>query len=266
MKESLMRELPVAAAVRHALRSAFDHLNMSLYISAPWLAILAVVDFFAVAMSNTAKAAPGADNGVAVLVVAGAMALTLIAGSSIAVNWHRFILLDEVPKSSERLRVDRVVWRYFGNTVLIIALAMLAAIPASIVLTLIGGVMGLSQAAATTLVGFAMLAAVMPMIYRWSLKLPAIAIGRDDYDLKQAWNDSRGNHIRLMVIGLGFIAVVLSLGLLIGGLVDALRNVFGIGATFIEVVLQVGMNWIGTIVAATLLTSFYGFFVEKRAF
>jgi len=35
------------------------------------------------------------------------------------VNWHRYILLDEVPHGMERLRLDATVWRYVGNILLI---------------------------------------------------------------------------------------------------------------------------------------------------
>ena len=39
--------------------------------------------------------------------------LTAIIFSSIAVNWHRFILRNEVAEGSQRLRLDGLVWHYF---------------------------------------------------------------------------------------------------------------------------------------------------------
>ena len=41
-------------------------------------------------------------------------AFSLVIFSSIAVNWHRYILLDEITASEKIFRLDRPVWNYAG--------------------------------------------------------------------------------------------------------------------------------------------------------
>lgn len=261
-----MRILPVSAAVNHAVRSAYDNLAMSFHLCWPWLVVLGGLDVALIWLSGAGTAVPQQANGEVALAIYFSIVLTLFAGSSIAVNWHRFILKDEVPQGLARLRADAVVWRYFGNTVLIVLLAMLTILPGIMALSLLGAVIGLTVNAAGVAIAVVMMAAIMPLIYRWSLKLPAIALERNDYGLKQAWLDSQGNHSRLMIIGVGYLIAMLALGLLAQTVGSLLQGAVGSAAIVIEIFLRLAMNWLGTILAATVLTSLYGFFVEKRSF
>jgi hypothetical protein len=108
---------------------------------------------------------------------------------------------------------------------------------------------------------------IMPIIYRLSIKLPAIALERRDFKLGDAWTVSAGNWWQ--IVGVGVVATLLSwiVGLLMA-LVSKLLNVT-LGDTvglWIDIALQTGVNWVVTIMGITLLTSLYGYFVEKREF
>ena len=51
-------------------------------------------------------------------------AFSLVIFSSIAVNWHRYILLDEITASEKIFRLDRPVWNYAGRTLLIMLITL----------------------------------------------------------------------------------------------------------------------------------------------
>ena len=101
---------------------------------------------------------------------------------------------------------------------------------------------------------------------RLSVKLPAIALGRRDFLLKDAWSVTQANILPLFFIALfqivfffGFVLFMLLLQYTIGTASPALWDVVG-------TVLQMAVNWIFTIFGITILTSLYGFFVENRDF
>src|SRR6476646_3834517 len=99
---------------------------MAFHMAWPWYAIVVPVSlaFYLLLAAMTGgkpESSPALDFLVTFIVGATAM----LAAASIAVNWHRFILRDEVLRGTEVLRLDEVVWRYFGN-MLIIMMAVLA--------------------------------------------------------------------------------------------------------------------------------------------
>ena len=136
-------------------------------------------------------------------------AVWFVAICSMAVNWHRFLLRDDIPEGWENLRLDGKVWRYAGNSLLISLIAGLIFLAFFIVIVIAGLVMRALHGAAPgdpqawslafvllMLVSFAVSLLPLIFMFRLSIKLPAIAVG-DDYGLGDAWRDSRGNNIRL---------------------------------------------------------------------
>ena len=60
-------------------------------------------------------------------------AFSLVIFSSIAVNWHRYILLDEVTASEKIFRLDRPVWSYAGRTLLIMLVTLVPVVIFSLI-------------------------------------------------------------------------------------------------------------------------------------
>jgi len=267
-----MRQLQVFATVNHVIRSTLHNIGFAFHVSWPWMLVLLPINLAVnlYAVNATLLGTPVTDPKL----IAGAIALflaTTVAFASIAVSWHRYILRDEIPEGWARLRLDGIVWRYIGNTYLIMLIIWLAAI-------VIGGglfggaaLLGVAggEAASKGLWFLAVIVAVglavysIPVVFRLMIKLPAVALGRRDYRIADAWKDSAGNNWRI----LGFALIIGVLLALLGGLSSLLAlglSELGFAGISVSLIVQVAVNWIGTIMGVTMLTSLYGVFHEGR--
>jgi hypothetical protein len=270
-----MRKLPVFKALGHAFRSTTDNIGFAFHISWPWVLILLP---FNVA-TNLYMVLNGLETGgepnpemlgkfFAVFIPLGLA--SIVAYSSIAVNWHRYVLLDEIAQGWQRLRIDSLTWRYIGNFILIFLVLLACGIPVGAVLGLVSYLLNtlwgeelllvLLIPATVALYAFAFIAA-----YRLMVKLPAVALGRTDFSLGDAWRATKGNSLRLLGL---LILFVLCLLLLAAGMfvITYLFGLIGTVGLSLAVAIQVMVNWVATILGVTLLTSLYGFFVEGREF
>jgi hypothetical protein len=266
-----MRKLPVFGVLGHAMRSVANNFRFAWYISWPWLAVMAplgiAVESLMPAIDPQATdAAALARNAQAFLGYLALGVLSMFVFSSIAVSWHRYILKDVVPHGWARLRIDGVVWRYFGNTLLIFVLVVAASAPLVIVLSLLSVPLGLGVEAAGGLTMAVAGLFAIPLFYRLMLKLPAIAIENSGFTMKMALEKSVGASLQLCIAGAIVIASTLLMGLLLGGFASLLGAGKGGLGYFVATMLQQFVSWIVTIFTVTYLTSLYGFFVEGRDF
>lgn len=261
-----MRYLPVIAAFGHVLRSTVHNLRFAWHVSWPWMVVILPVNVIASVYGAVLDPAAEEPSGPALALTLIVGLLTMFAFSSIAVSWHRYILLDEVPRGMARLRADNAVWRYFGNTILILLIVMAVFIPVILVLSFLTWSLG----TAGLLIGLpAYLGALVFGIgafYRLSVKLPAIALERRDFTMKDAWSATDGNVWQLFGLAALFFITVVSMALLLAGLAWLLALTGLSTAMLFVLALQIMFNWVVTIMGVTLLTSLYGYFVEKRDF
>ena len=264
-----MRKLPVTGALNHAFRSTRDNAAFAFHISWPWMLVL--LPFNVGGNLYLILNGLGASQEVeprALAVMVPLFAVSIIAYASIAVNWHRYVLLDEVASGWQRLRIDSLMWRYIGNGFLI-GIILAGAFAAGLGIALIGMVFGaVVGKAATVIVVPAMLALyamVLVAAYRLSVKLPAIALGRHDFSLQDAWAATAENFWQLLALIVLFVACVFiaALGTF---LVSYSFGTLGTVGLSVALAIQVLVNWVATILGVTLLTSLYGFFVEGRNF
>jgi hypothetical protein len=117
--------------------------------------------------------------------------LPLIAGVSIAVAWHRRIILGEQPGLSGSNILAGELWRYIGVGILIMLVTTLP-----LVFILVLAVVLASQSIAA-LVGLLLCLAAIAVVLRLSLILPARAIGDVGLTIREAWHRTRGNTWRL---------------------------------------------------------------------
>jgi hypothetical protein len=123
---------------------------------------------------------------------------TLFAGVSIAVAWHRRLLLNEPPGFSGSNIGTPSLWRYVGVGLvicLIIALPALA-IMAPMYLMLPRGVANTPNVAFFVAIPFLYIFGFV-MLLRLSLLLPARAIDDISLTFQDVWNRTRGNTWRL---------------------------------------------------------------------
>ncbi|HEY5363163.1 MAG TPA: hypothetical protein VIJ49_03085 [Aestuariivirga sp.] len=269
-----MQKIPVFKTFGNMVDSIIENLGAAFSMSWPWLLVLfpirAAGDLFLL-WSGVSKLKPTTGDVTQVYSVGFVTAvLTAIIFSSIAVNWHRFILRNEVAEGSQRLRLDGLVWRYF-LFVIVIALIMFVVIFGGVFgVTLVSAVLYYASNALGILigvfVGLPLALLLFGMWARWSVKLVAIAMGNIDYTLSDAWRDTKGNTWRLTGLEFLFGCVLLLIGTVNAGteLVAAFANSSLVAALAAGVTVLVG--WFSTLMGITMLTSIYAFFVEKKQF
>jgi hypothetical protein len=99
-----------------------------------------------------------------------------------------------------------------------------------------------------------------------SIKLPAVALGRNDFGFRDALNVTQGNFWQLMgvflingliALGCAFVLVTVSSAVMAANF--TLGAMLGLGLSMV-------FNVFYTLFSISVLSSLYGFFVEKREF
>lgn len=262
----MARPLSAGKCIQHALSSVRNNIAYAFRISWPWYAVFVpVVVVLSALLGYATGGNPEASPGFAFLINLVIALITMLAFASIAVNWHRYILLDEVPQGSDIFRLDDKTWRYFGNLFLISLILVLAGIAVGLPVGLIGGLLGANDAV-IILVIIAVIPVIGVLALRLGVKLPAIALGRDDFRMRDAWSVTKDNNLPVFLIFLFEIIVALGAGVALGLLAYAASAVSAMLGVVLAFALQLLVNWIFTIFSITVLTSLYGFFIENRDF
>ena len=265
-----MRKLPVTRALGHAIRSTADNISFAFHISWPWMLLLLPLNV-AVNLYLVFNGVQDPKNLTAqsfLLIVPLAIA-SIVAYCSMAVNWHRYVLLDEVAEGWQRLRVDSLMWRYIGNAILIGLILIAGGIVAALIFSLVGWGLSAVVGEASLIVivpgVFALYAYAIVSAYRLAVKLPSVALERNDFYMRDAWRVTDGNFWQILGLVLLFFICVLLVGLAML-LVTYLFGQLGTLGLSVSLAIQVTVNWVATILGVALLTSLYGFFVEGREF
>jgi len=247
-----MRKLSPTKAITHALNSVWTYREVALRIALPWLPVLLLTSLLELYFAPP-DVTPGEIPGVTPIQIATVL-VSLIVTSSLAVSWQRFILRDEV---SRGLRLDANVLYYALFSFLLV---MLAVIPTAVLLTM---AILVPAVAVLAVPAFVLIAGV---ITRLSVRFPAIALGDRTFSFRDAWAASAGNMWQCIAVFL------LSWAITLGGLFvlilmgSALAQVSGtLGQLFTAIGLIV-MQLFYAILNASVFTSLYGFFVERREF
>ncbi|MBL8894689.1 MAG: hypothetical protein JNJ53_08810 [Rhizobiales bacterium] len=256
-----MRQLPVLAALNHALQSVWLNRMVALRMSWIWYIIVAIVLAFGGQISATIRAENPQSPGTGFFLIEfGTLLFVLLVNSSFAVHWHRYILLDEVPGMFDTFRLDGRVWRYFGNSLLIMLALIIPSIALALPFVFIAAVFSPQLATLGSVIG--VLIVVSIGFLRLGLKLPAIALGAIDYRFTDAWRASAGNSFRIAAVFL----ITMAVALVAASIITALSLSGSFLGVVLGFILQLVVNWFLTFFAITLLTSLYGFFVQNRDF
>jgi len=247
-----MRKLSPTKAISHALNSVWNYRQVAARIALPWLPLLLLCSIAEVYFAPP-EAAPGEIPSIPPIQIATFL-VSLIATSSMAVSWQRFILRDEV---SRGLRIDGNVLRYAGfNFLLLIA----TIIPSVLLLAL---ALVESSAAVLALPAVVLIGGI---VTRLSIRFPAISLGNHAFTFRDAWRASAGNFWQCL--GVFALSWALTLGglfiLILGG--SALSQVNGALGDLAVTVAVIVMQLFYAIFNASIFTSLYGFFVERREF
>jgi len=189
-------KLPLRATIRLAYQSFFTHFGDLLRISWVWIVICALLSttsswlktFSTTSMLRSDTMRPAPIHAWAIDIAL--LVAFIIAGFSIAVAWHRVLILHEAPQPSGSNIATARVWRYAGMTLLIMLLSCIPAIvpiaasPHASMSDVILGIFVLPVIA--TLIGG-----------RLSIVLPSLAVDERPLTLSWAWGLTSGNSWRL---------------------------------------------------------------------
>lgn len=247
-----MRKLSPTKAISHALNSVWTYRQVAVRIAVPWLPVLLLC---AIAQVYFGPPDPTAEEmSTAAWVQIATSLISILVISAMSVSWHRFILLDEV---GHGIRVDGNVLRYFGNYLLLLigmavpfvmAVVLLIVLPASVTFVVPG------------------LLLLWGVFTRLSVKLPAVALGNRAVSFRDAWGVTNGNFWPCLgvlilngLIVLGGLFVLILMASAIAQIQPVVADLFAMVASL---VLQLAFAFIN----ASVLTSLYGYFVERREF
>lgn len=242
----------------HAIWLIFSHVGAALRISAflyliPMLALL--VGAFVLGASGVDVQRTMASWSLVPLLVLAFCSLW------VAVAWHRYVLLDEMPGPVLPVFEGSRIFAYLGKSII---LGLLTAVIAFAVFIPVGFlVAGFASANPSSIV--TQILVLLPvllayfviavMVYRFSLILPASAVNKP-IRLGEAWAATSGGGGT--IFQLAFVSAICVVGLeFIGDRLFAANPWIGL-------VWQLLSGWLQLLVGVSIITTLYGHFVEKR--
>lgn len=194
-------------AIEFSIAAVFRHFFFGIRLALSWLILLSPLIALAwfMAFRNGPpdfKALTGGQTAALAALGAGA----LLASFSIAVNWHRRLLLDEKPRRLHWVRLDGVVWRYlFGFVLLIVVLSIYAGAAYGLAVLAPPALepkLGPAAKPAGIFVAVLFGLSALFTFYRLSSWLGGISTGDSAYTLGTAWKATAKN--RLAYLGFTF--------------------------------------------------------------
>lgn len=250
------RDLPVLKATSHIFSGVKAHWRPMLNLALPWIALITLLNIIAVRVYPSPPSSTPQFNLNWIDVVI--FFLNLLATASVAVSWHQFILRDAPLNAVKPFRMDKNVRLYFVRIILIDGICFIPFVALAVALGIIPPVFWP--------IVLALLIQLAVFAYRISLSLPAIAIGNLAIGLKQSIEITRGNNLRILGL-LALVYLILVVVLLAFAVAVNILQLISPTLGFISVfIFGIPVVFFNMLLAASLLTSLYGFFIEKREF
>ncbi len=244
----------------HSVKLLFSNIDAALRVSLVLYVVIAVVNiYFQIKLApyndptTLPTALPGAGFWLTLILAVIVMA---ILGLWMAVAWHRYILLEELPAGYMPEFHSSNVISYFGRGLLIgiicVVVAMVVGLILGVILGTIGGAVG--GAVGGALAGFVAMIVALVLFYRMSPILPAAAVG-EPLGIGDAMAATRGQSGTIVLLAIiGAIAV----------LILQLPSLLGNATSVLSLVYSAVVGWFTTLIGISVLTTFYGHFVQGR--
>jgi hypothetical protein len=176
----------------------------------------------------------------------------------VAVNWHRFVLLEEYPGLLPALS-GRPIGGYFWRVILLTLVLVVVSLPVSFIVSLfLAPLLASGAISPIGIVAMALgilLAAFLSWVWlRLALILPSAAVGRQ-MGMGESWTVT--GRISGAIFQAGLILMV------INGVAGYAVEAF-FGASVIGLVLGQAVTWVSLMVGVSILTTLYGHLVEDR--
>jgi len=236
----------------HAVMIVIRNFGVAVRISAVPFVILSVITTMNFASSFGSVTATSQEHTQSDFLSALMLLPTAFLTFWIVVGWHRFILLEERPRSIIPPFHGSRVFAYFLTGLVIYVAAAFVVLVLLVPLSMLGAGIGLR--AGLNVVAIAVMVAVGLVFARLIVLLPAAAIGHR-LGVSGAWEATIGSTGTFLLLGF----------LLMGaGMVMAVTALVIIVFPPALLVIQIIYQWITMIVGASILTTLYGHYVEKR--
>ncbi|MBL1434586.1 MAG: hypothetical protein COB08_000095 [Rhodobacteraceae bacterium] len=266
----------------HSFRQVTGNLGMAIRVSG-WLVAICVIgggmlvstqpEWLNAALNQNMEGMADASSnsgGSAGLVLLLTLAVTVFlfwSVSLVAIVWHRFILLEEIPQGIIPYRKEFRIGRYFWLGVGISLLAGLVVVLVSGILGaafgpfLVSSMQGMAGGQGSGMVGIGFLmgllvGTIVAVLYlRMALVLPAVALD-DSLTIRQAWGDTSGHTWAIvgLALALAFINMV----------VPMVINL-AFGEMFWVSLAAMGLyQWFYFMLSISILSTLYGHIVQKR--
>lgn len=183
--------------------------------------------------------------------------LAIVAFVWVAVAWHRYVLLDEVPAGQFPEFNSNRLLSYGGYSLLIGLIGFALSFIVSAVVGIVA--IPLLSMVGVFITGLLALAAVLIVGYRLAPILPSIAIGKP-ITLRQAWEATNSANVPIIVLAV--LSAVAALVIDIPAFILAMAGPIG---GFLAVLWTLATGWVKMIVGVSILTTLYGHYVEGRA-
>jgi len=188
------------------------------------------------------------------------MIIQAISALWIAVTWHRFILREEQPGAVMPAFNGPAMLSYLWAGIIFVLIVIVVAIPFGILAGLVAAPMVATGSAVGVSIGGLLLFVIVwiPVAYvsyRISPILPSAAL-EARIPLKEAWYATGTSGAAFVVL-----AVASVLAVWVANLPVALLGSF---STFLAFVWAFAVQWAVLLVGASVLTTIYGHYVEKR--
>lgn len=254
------------------LKQVFGNLSVAIRFSLFW--ILISIPFQIWSTSNSLD--PGAvmnttdpsmpDVSLSFLVTNFGFTLVLwVVGTSVAINWHRYVLRDEIPQQIFLPNLKNLTFAYMWASLKIGMIILAIIIPGMFLFGLIGAVAGGNNVLVVVL-GLILLVFfvyLIPIILRMSVILPSIALEKpltikQGLELTSELTGKIFGSIFLFIIGSIMISLVVQIVL---GFIISETTTLIIVTSIINFIL----SWFSFFISLGLLTVIYGYAVEKRS-
>ena len=197
---SSISRLPLWPTIRRSYASYVVGFGAILRIAWPWLVLCALLPAPAMALRMAGLFGPAGTTAITII----AQLVVFLAGFSIAVAWHRHLILDQAAAPSLGNVLTSHLWRFAAVAVLI---GLMAWLPMWLPILLSGllpdpsfvGSMTQGELIALALPALLVRLVIFALLYRLCLAMPASAINADGLGLSASWSATRGNLLRLML-------------------------------------------------------------------
>ena len=250
------RKISIVAALRFIAQTVLQNAGVAARVALPWLALAALFNAWALWSHPNDEAATLSTMNFGPYDYL-ANAVSILATSSIAVSWHRHVILNDDMKLVQAFHIDKKVLVYAASNLLI---SMAIVLPLLLLIVVINAVVpALIVPLATAL----LLLSIM-FIIRLSLRPVAIAVGNLPFKFQNAFEATRGNNLAILAIAITVglvcaIALVVA-GMLSQGLAQANPKLDLPG----RILLSIPAEFFSLVVVNAMFSTLYRFFAEAK--